>query len=199
LVLGLSYCKYSFSPALFLYLVMQRRYRVLAISLLPPTVGLAIMWRLVYRDQSSLLAFAMEPFAVSRVGVTNGMGDLMVLLRTVTTGILAEPSIAALTYLAALVGSAGVAWGLARQRDGTPQRAAAGLATGSLMCFTHLTYDHVFLVIPLAACLSGRFHRPKALALAAIGYLWYVIKVLPHPASGPGVFAQELLAFLMLA
>ncbi len=198
LALGLSYSKYSFSPVLFLYLAIRRSYRVLAISLLPPALGLLIMWRLVSHGEIGLFAFALEPFAVSRVGVASGAGDIMVLCRYLATGRLSEPHIAALTYLGALGGSIFIAWWVSRLHQASPQRIAAALATGSLICFTHLPYDYIFLLVPLAACLSGRLDRAKIVVIAAISFLWYVTKVLPHPSSGLGNFLLELITFLML-
>jgi hypothetical protein len=197
LALGLSYSKYSFSPVLFLYMAFRRQYRVLAVSLLPPLLGLLALWFLV---RGSLTTLATEPLAVSRVGVTEGLGDLMTLIHVVCDNILSASRISQLTYVAALLASTTYAFFLSRRRDLTPQMEIAPLAVASLMFFTHLTYDYVFLIVPLAACLAAPLHKPKVLVLSAIGLIWYGVKLIPLFGSTPGLRAAfAVIVFLLLA
>ena len=188
IVLGLSYLKYSFSPVLFLYLVFQRRYRLLGVSVVPPLLGLLGMWLLVH---GSLMTLAMEPFAVSKVGVTPGMGDLMLLVHIGFGRLLPKTITDQLAYAAALLASACCAFFLSRQKGICRGREAALIAVASLMFFTHLTYDFVFLIVPAAACLEGSMNRSKALALSAISLILYGVKVIPMLGSSSIVTALQ--------
>jgi hypothetical protein len=197
IALGLSYSKYSFSPPLFLYLAFRRQYKLLAISLVPPLLGLLMMWFLVRGNPVTL---AVEPLIVSRIGVFNGMGDLMSIIHTLFDTVLSVPAIGRLTYAVALLASAGFAFVLSRQGELSPQRAAAALAVASLMFFTHLVYDFVFLIIPLAACLAGPIRRANIFILSAIGFIWYGVKLLPMVPPSVAVLAGfEITVFLLLS
>ncbi|WP_263367585.1 hypothetical protein [Edaphobacter bradus] len=195
LALGFSYLKYSFSPVLFLYLALRREYRVLAVSLAPPLLGLLGMWSLVH---GNLLTLAIEPFAVSRVGVTPGLGDLMVLVHGALDHVLPVAFVGELTYAVAFLASAGYAFFFSRQNGVSRQREAAALAVASLMFFPHLTYDYIFLTIPLAACLTGAMTRAKVLILSAICLVLYGIKALPVVAISPATKAWRGLAVFLL-
>ncbi len=169
-VLGFSYLKYSFSPVLFCYLAVRRRYRLLAISMLPPLVGLVVMWLLV---SGNLATLAIEPFAVSRTGVSPGMGDLMRLVHLALDPVLIGSIASKIAYFVAILASAGYAFYLARQDQLTRQAEVACLAVASLMFFPHLVYDFVFLIVPMAACLKGPWNTIKIVAVSACCLIFY--------------------------
>ena len=196
ITLGLSYSKYSFSPVVFLYLFFRRQFRALAISLALPLLGLLAMGLLVH---GSLITLATEPLAVSRIGVTAGLGDLMTIILTFFHNILPEPLTGKLMYAAALLASGAYAFMLSRLSSPSPRRDAAALAVASLMFFTHLTYDYVFLAIPLAAALAAPFRWAKTYILATVALLWFGIKLIPFSLP-PGVqLIEQLTVFLLLS
>jgi len=191
---GLSYFKYSFSPVLFLYFFFTKRYKLLAISLLPPLLGLLLMWLLVH---GNLFTLAIEPFLVSRISVAPGLGDLMTVLHYIFDKTFSKTG--DLAY-AAIATSAGYAFYLSRHRELSPQRAAAAIAVASLMFFTHLTHDYVLLVIPLAACVAGPLSRAKVLVLSAIGIIWYGVKIVPMFGYSYAVLTTtSIIVFSLLA
>lgn len=200
LALGLSYFKYSFSPVLVFYLLLQRRWSILLVALLPPLLGVLGMWAWVH---GNLFQLAVEPFLVSRTGVWPGAGDLMTLLHLALDAHLSAGAVGALTYAAALLGAAVVAAFLAiRRTQLAPAALLAAIGTSSLLLFTHLSYDYVFLLPLLALCLQGALTRAKIAILAAIAFPWYIAKVLPHAFTatrGAIETATFLLLLLMLA
>jgi hypothetical protein len=124
----------------------------------------------------------------------------MSIIHTLFDTVLSVPAIGRLTYAVALLASAGFAFVLSRQGELSPQRAAAALAVASLMFFTHLVYDFVFLIIPLAACLAGPIRRANIFILSAIGFIWYGVKLLPMvPPSVAVLAAFEITVFLLLS
>ena len=183
LSLGLSYAKYSFSPPLFLFLLFRRQFRLLAISLLPPLLGLFFTWLLV---RGNLFKLAFEPFLVGRTGVEIGPADLMSQIRLLMEGRLSPAVWHAIMLFAGLLSCILFSSWLSRQRNLSPGRVAALLSTASLLFLTHLTYDFVFLAVPLAAALRGSVSRVKASVLGLITLFWWGIKF------GPNIEARGL-------
>jgi hypothetical protein len=132
------------------------------------------MWLLV---RGSLLMLSVEPFMVNRTGVSEGNGDLMTLIHFGLGTVMPLGRLHLVSYIAAAAASAGCAWWLFRHREDGPRRDAAVIAVASLMFFTHLIYDYVFLAVPAAACLRGTMDRRKAVALSAMGLIVYGIKI----------------------
>jgi hypothetical protein len=194
---GLSYFKYSFSPVLFFYFFFTRRYKLLAISLLPPLLGLLLMWLLVH---GNLFILAIEPFLVSRTNVAPGLGDLMSILHLFLDNALSVSKTGVLAYVLAMAASAGYAFYLSRHRKLSPQRATAAIAVASLMFFTHLTHDYVLLIVPLAASLACPLSRAKVFVLSAIGVIWYGVKIMPiFGSSNAALTAGTIIGFCLLA
>src|SRR5260370_14738870 len=73
---GLSYCKYTFAPLVFLSWLFDRRYLVLSYSLVPPIVGLLCVYHLVHSPWSDLI---LGPFRSAEKVVRDyyGVGDIM--------------------------------------------------------------------------------------------------------------------------
>ncbi|HEY6412220.1 MAG TPA: glycosyltransferase 87 family protein [Edaphobacter sp.] len=195
IALGLSYLKYSFSPVLVLFLAFRRQFRILAISLLPPLLGLFVMWMLVH---GNILTLLLEPFAVSRSDSVKGLGDLMTILETAFNGILPASQLALLTPVAALLASVICAFVLSRHEPPSPRRDGAVLAVATLLFFPHRIYDYVFLVIPLAAALAAPFQKAKAYLLAVIVLLWLCLKFVPKTMPTAARLTEQLIVFLVL-
>ena len=198
--LGLSYAKYSFAPVLVLYLLLKRRFGLLLISSVPVLAGLACLWALV---GGSLPALALEPFAVSRTGVTVGLGDVMSLVWAAGQVRVPGPAEGMLMYTIALALSvacalyankrsrqfgneirasqtsdeirAGQSGDEIRASQSGETTAAAMLAVASLLCFTHLTYDYVFLAVPLAAGLTPDARPGPRAAAWTVGIFWALL------------------------
>jgi hypothetical protein len=122
----------------------------------------------------------------------------MTLIYATCANVLSAPRVGQLMYLAALLASAAYAFFLSRRQDISPQTEAAPLAVASLMFFTHLTYDYVFLIIPLAACLAAPLHKTKILVLSAIGLIWYGVKLIPNFGSNPNLRTACAIAIFLL-
>lgn len=193
--LGLSYSKYSFSPVVFLYLLFRRRFRVLAISFIPALAGLLVMALLVHRSPVTL---SVEPLLVSRKGVGAGLGDLMTIIQTAVQAVLPESIVGKLMYAAALGASVVCAFLLSRRESPNLRSDAAALAVANLMFFTHLTYDYVFLALPLASVLAVPAQKAKTGILAAIALLWFGIKLVPQNLPPAILLAEQLFVFFLL-
>jgi hypothetical protein len=144
--------------------------------MLPPLTGVLAMWLLV---SGSMATLALEPLAVSRTGVSPGMGDLMRLVHVALRHFLSGSIANNLGYVVALIASAGYALFLASQDQPTRQREAGALAIASLLFFPHLVYDFVFLIVPIASCLAGPLNRTKAVVLSGCSVILYGYRVLP--------------------
>jgi hypothetical protein len=195
IALGLSYSKYSFSPVVFLYLFFRRQFRVLAISLVPPLLGLLAMSLLVH---GSLLTLSTEPFAVSRTDAISGLGNLMTIIQIACRNTLSLPLTQKIMAAAALLASAVFTFALSRQNI-FPRRDAAALAVATLMFFPHRTYDYVFLAIPLAAALAAPFRWAKTCIMATVVLLWFGIKLVPSSLPLALQRTEQLTVFLLLS
>jgi Glycosyltransferase family 87 len=197
IALGVSYSKYSFSPVVFLYLFFRRQFRILAISFIAPLIGLLAMCLLVHRNP---VVLSTEPLAVSRIGVALGLGDLMGIIQTLFHNILPESIIGKLMYAMALLASGVYTFMLSRTDSSCPRKDAAALAVASLMFFPHLTYDYVFLAIPVAAALSSSSLRwAKLYVLAAVALLWFGIKLVPGYLPPSVQLIEQIIIFLLLS
>jgi hypothetical protein len=196
IALGLSYSKYSFSPVVFLYLFFRRKFRVLAISLALPLLGLLAMGLLVH---GSLLTLSTEPLAVSRADTINGLGNLMTIIQFVCRNVLSLTLTQKIMATAALLATVTFTFALSRRQNMVPRRDAAALAVATLMFFPHRTYDYVFLAIPLAAALTVPFRLAKTYILATVALLWFGIKFVPASLSSGAQLIEQLTVFLLLS
>jgi Glycosyltransferase family 87 len=196
IALGLSYSKYSFSPVVFLYLFFRRQFRVLAISLALPLLGLFAMGLLVH---GSLLPLSTEPLTVSRADTINGLGNLMTIIQIATRNVLSLAPTQKIMAAAALLASVTFAFALSRQQKICPPRDAAALAVATLMFFPHRTYDYVFLAIPLAAALTAPSQRAKTYILVTVALLWFGIKLVPTSLPAGAQLIEQVAVFLLLS
>jgi hypothetical protein len=169
--LGGLYAKYSFAPAVVGYLLARREFRILLLSLLLPAAGYAILLACIGGHHP--LHLLIEPFLVSRTGVGPGKADIMTLIEQYSAGRAAT----LLAYALGLVLAVGYG-AFVHHRGLSPRAAMAGLAAATLVCVKHVEYDLLFLILPLAFFLTRR-GRNSAVALAIMGYLFYVDRWIP--------------------
>jgi hypothetical protein len=196
IALGLSYSKYSFSPVIFFYLFFRRQFRVLAISLTLPILGLVAMGSLVHGNMLVLLT---EPLAVGRADTINGLGNLMTIIQLACGNLLPSTLTQKIMVATVVLATLTFTFALSRLQYTLPRRDAAALAVATLMFFPHRTYDFVFLAIPLAAALAAPFRWAKAYILATVALLWFGIKLVPRSLSPEAQLIEQLAIFLLLS
>jgi len=192
LVLGLSYAKYSFSPILVFCLGLERRFKLLALSVILPLAGYLAALLLLHTGPIRL---AIEPPLTSREHVCSGFADVMTLSDRLLSGNHSEggceEAASPLSYYLAIAGSLFSAWWLVRRK--LDDRASmALLAMLPLLLFRHLVYDYVFLLVPLIhvvklatargrACASGFRVRQMRLAETTtclmVFLFWYLYRL----------------------
>jgi hypothetical protein len=147
--LGLSYSKYSFSPLMVMVLLLERQFGVFLISLAPPIAGLLVAQRML---GGSLKTLAFEPIATSKLAVGLGLGDVMTLLDiAISHGGFPRPLVFSVVGILGLICALAAAiWIWRDQRLDERMRFAVAIIM-TLLCFKHLEYDFVVLVVPVAA------------------------------------------------
>lgn len=189
---GVSYLKYSFAPALALYLAlrdgMTRGVRSLLWTLLPSAVATVMVWLWMTggHNISHLLALVTEPLAVTRVGYqpTGDPGqtfmDLFEFL--LGGGPVATPRLTTISLLVAVAITLAVLVPAVRRSTGNNGQVevertgwlVALTATMSFVLYKHHPYDEVVFLFPFCYALR-HWRRPAAIAtLFLIGYCWYV-------------------------
>lgn len=189
---GVSYLKYSFAPALALFLLLRdgvrRGLRVLLWSFVPAVgaTGLVWLWITGGRDLHHLLALFTEPLAVTRVGYqpTGDPGqtfmDLFEFL--LGGGPVATPRLTLISLVVAVAITIAVLLPAVLRHHDHSEAAevdhtgwlAALMATMSFALYKHHPYDEVVFLFPFCYALR-HWRRPAAMAtLFLIGYCWYV-------------------------
>jgi hypothetical protein len=176
LVLGLSYAKYSFSPVLVLYLAFQRCFKLLAISLALPLLGLLVAWFLV---GGNLLHLAVEPLLVSRSHVCSGFADIMEvsdrLISANQPQTACAETVSPVSYCLSLTVSVFYAFWLYKRRLNRGATMAL-LAIATLLFFRHLVYDSVFLLVPLAYVCKNAARTVQVAMGTTIFLFWYAYR-----------------------
>ena len=218
LIAGISYLKYSFAPAVAVYLLLRegiRRGWIFVVwSLLPSIVSTVLVWLWIgdLHTPGRLIAIAIEPLAVARSGYqpTSDPGLTMMDLGEFLLGgnLVATPRLTATVLLLAL-GITVLVLTRALNRLGVqaepPTQEAGGwllalTATMSFALYKHHSYDEVVLLLPFCYALRYR-QRPAAwLALALIGYHWYLQQLVdgrvPFSFAWSGIRLASLLLLL---
>lgn len=196
MALGLTYMKYSFAPSLAVGLLLRRGWRPLLLSFVPVLAG-ALAVALALREPS-LPAFLSQPLAVTDHGTTNGAFDLLALLRQLL-GL--EPSVLRMSQAACLL-LAGGAPLLARRLD--EQRFWCFTAVASLSFVTHLLYDYVFLLLPLAYAFTPAARQQRWAIAGCVSFSWFLFRGLvafdlpPMAGTLLGLLVNLLLPALLL-
>ncbi len=191
MVAGVSYFKYSFAPALALYLLLRdglrQGIRVLLWSLVPPALAIVLVWFWLTGGHHlhHLLALTTEPLAVTRVGYqpTGDPGqtfmDLFEFL--LGGGAVATPRLTFISLVVAVALTLIIfrfalrksANNMGSEWDSTGWLLALTAAM-SFVLYKHHPYDEVVFLLPFCYALR-HWRRPAALAtLFLIGYCWYV-------------------------
>lgn len=176
--LGLSYAKYSFSPLLVMVQALKGRFLLLIVSAVPPLCGLLIV-KLILRESFSMLA--LEPLQTSRVAVAPGWGDLMTLLERLMQWAGAPArTMYAIPVLAGLGTAIVAAVFIARIKNLKPSAEFALILAFTLVCFQHLVYDYLVILVPLAALLASPKSRSRTIAFWCAAYIGFGTSVINH-------------------
>ena len=172
-IAGISYLKYSFSPPLAGYIVLRHGWKALAWSLTVPLVGFVVFWSL--QADKSLFTLLLQPLAVNALSVGVGLSDYM----TIISLLFDEKSgwiWNIFYYLFTVLFSVLITIWSVRGRE----NALLGFAMVSVICllfYKHLIYDYVFLLPAFVAFYKYRNFWYAKLAVVAILYFWFGVRV----------------------
>jgi hypothetical protein len=189
LLLGIAWAKYSVPPVLAAFLLLQRRWRLLTYSLLPPAAGFLFFYAWLRTPFWTLL---FEPFRTSTNNVSPGLANIMAVsqialrhppmfhpvpdafyLSQAAGWTLAAP------YVCGVILAIGIATYLfAREKHVDGRILIACLTTACLLCFKHQIYDFLFLIFPLAVALQAESNSARNWLLGLIAYFWYAERLL---------------------
>ncbi len=221
LLLGITWLKYSVPPVLALFLLLRRRWRLLACSAIPPAAGFLFFYAWLPTPFWTLLA---EPFRCSTRNVSPGLANAM----AVSEIFLRRPplfrAVPDAFYLSARPGwqdiapyLCGVALAIAIAiyffRHGKETHASqvtpaapysidgriylACLTAASLLCFKHQIYDFLLLLFCLAIALKAPPSTARNWLLILIAYFWYAERLV-HIRRWEFWPAVVVLSFLLL-
>jgi hypothetical protein len=182
--LGVSYCKYSFTPVMVFSWILERRYKSLLVSLLPPLIGLLAVHFLVKSSLSDVLTGPLRSADLS-FAFSSGYGDLMTIAQLLLPHFLANQTLVIkLPQLFALFGAGLVAVGISRSGIQEPLRTAL-VVLFTLILFKHLIYDFVMLLLPFTAVLAMPRSFGRNLSLGLILYFWYACSLVNRLVECP--------------
>jgi hypothetical protein len=191
LLLGLSYAKYSVAPPLALFLLLRRRWRLLAYSALPPLASLGFVF--FWLRTTPLRVLLLEPFLVATNGnVSPGLANIMIvsniflrrppLFHPAPDAVYLAPRahwIELAPYLCAVALAVALAvYFFVRDAQTDGRVLLACLTAASLLCFKHPVYDFLLLAFALALALQAECSRARNFLLAGIGYFWFVERLM---------------------
>ncbi len=216
LLVGVSYLKYSFAPAVALYLLLRdgvkAGLRRLPWTFLLPAVGMVLVWGWIDQPHTvgTLLRQVTEPLAVAKAGYqpTGDPGQtLMDLLEFLLGGApVATPRLTVICFAVAIVLTAAVLglalrWlrrsGLAGSVDGTGWLVAL-MATMSFAFYKHHPYDEVVFLFALCHALRHRRQLAAVASLVVIGQHWYLQRFLDARVPWSFGWAELRLASFVL-
>lgn len=195
LLLGVSYTKYSFSPVLFIYLLFQRKWRLVFYSLIPPIAGFLILdaWL-----KTPSIKLALEPFiTATRPGALSPSTGTIIALTEKAFANLSPFSFWRMYFphIAGLLLGVIIAYYFSRRHAEIDDRVSlACLMTSSLICFPHLFYDQYLAVFCLGISLKSSSSIKRNLLFVTIAYIWYVAPILHTHLSIDGI-GPDLLLF----
>jgi hypothetical protein len=200
--LGLSYAKYSFAPVFVFSWALERRYKALLISVIPPALGCAAVYCLI---SSSALDVALGPLRVSQIAFSGSAGyaDLMTIIQMILPATGAHAALWAKVpeLLAVLASAAAVIWIHGRGCI-EPIRSALVMVL-TILFFKHLNYDFVVLMLPLAVTVRASQSPARTAAIGVILYFWFLSSLTNRLVHWPSlpilIIHASMLAFLALA
>ena len=180
MVSGISYFKFNFAPATFLYLLLRRSgVRSVVMSLVPSLVATTMIWLWLTRghDAGEFVRLLSEPFVVSRSGFFPSGSDCN-LMDVLQAGLLAMHTPAVVVQRVTLLAAVGVCAGvlyvaIRRHQESSVQWQVALMATLSFSLFRHHFYDAVVLLLPFCHAFRLRQDIRAKVVLGLIGFLWY--------------------------
>lgn len=196
--IGLSYCKYSFAPPVFLFLLLRMGYRAALRSLVPAIGALVIvhLWlggSLVH--PAGLVHMLFAPLKVaSQGGYFGGPGpNLMDTLEWALEGTrVSAPMAKLIVYAVPMAVATALLLLFARRKTGVAwDLQIALLALVSLALFKHHPYDGVVLLLPMAYCLTNLRQVAARWGAALICCPWYGDRLLR------GIGIQPYWSFVM--
>jgi hypothetical protein len=177
-------------------LLVKRRIGVIAISIIPPVVGLLVAWHML---GGSLRELALDPLAVAKLAMGPGGADIMtpleILLRKL--GVSPDLTFSIPSMLGLFAAAVAAVWiGLNRRMDERIQFAVALIFT--MICLKHVIYDFVVLVVPVAAAVMAPKSKARVVVLLCAFHFWFLTPIVHR--FYPGLYALEFLiyAFLLL-
>jgi hypothetical protein len=173
--LSITSVKYSFAPPVWLWLVLERRFKPLLLCFALLVLGW-LLFSLVAHSPPSLTLF--QPLQVAKkYSVGGGIGDVMTVARLLQPDepLLGSASLGDICGM--LMGVAAVLWLWRRRPALSEERILAALCCICLLAFRHLGYDYVFLLPALAAGLAAR-GIDKWIILGVTGYFWFGLKAM---------------------
>ncbi len=182
---GVSFAKYNFSPLAVLVHLFRGRIRFLLIAIGVALIGLFGIHLLLPTPLSLL---AREPLIVARTSVHPGLADVMTYAEFLFRPHVPLSRAIFYSYLISLAGTVAYAIFLSRHRLSRGTELTL-ISLASLLLFKHLTYDYVFLLIPLAYALSGKNPEKKRPIIAVVLIFWFLTPVLGRSI---GQFAVNL-------
>jgi hypothetical protein len=204
LSLGLTYSKYSFAPIMVLNWALQRRYKSLLVSTIPPLLGLVAVHFLV---DSSLKDVLLGPLRVAQVAFagTSGYADLMTVVQVILQRLGASQMLwSNASQGVALIAAVAAAVWIDRCQIGEAARVAAVMVF-TLLIFKHVIYDFVVLLLPFALVLRAGRSLYQEMAVAIIVYFWFGCAVINRFVHWPNLIpltvnftALMVLAFIVL-
>ncbi len=216
LLVGVSYLKYSFAPAVALYLLLRNGLRTgvrrLLWTALPALVSTVLVWLWIDQphDVPHLLRQAVAPLQVAKAGYqpTADPGQTMMDLLEFLLGghLVATPRLTAISFAVAIAITAGVLLGALRhlRRAGLAHSAdgrgwlLALVATMSFVLYKHHPYDEVVFLYPLCYALRRWQRWPAAVVLVLIGYSWFVQRFVDPHFTWTFLWAEVRLAMLFV-
>lgn len=189
LLLGVAWAKYSVPPVLAVFLLLRRRWRVLFFSVLPPAAGFVFFYAWLDTPSRVLLE---EPFRCATTNVSPGLANIMAvsgiallqppLFQTAPDAIYLSLQTgwqAAVPYICGvLLAVAIAAYLFLRGRSVDGRIHLACLTAASLLCFKHQIYDFLLLIFCLAIAFKAGRSAARNWLLFAIGYFWYVERLM---------------------
>jgi hypothetical protein len=197
--LGLSYGKYSFSPLMVMVLLLEGQFSVFLISLVPPLVGLLVAQRML---GGNLKTLALEPIATSKIAMGPGSGDVMtpleIAMRNHGFSAAAAYNVPALLGLICAVAAAIWIW-RNKRLDERMRFAVAIIMT--LLCFKHVLYDFVVLVVPVAAAAMAPKSKARTVVMLCMAYFWFATSIVnrffPKRVYAPEVMIYAVMLLVM--
>ena len=203
MVSGISYFKFNFAPATFLYLLLRRSgIRSVLMSLVPSLLATTMIWLWLTRgrDPREFLRLLAEPFQVSRTGYYPSGSDCN-LMDVLQAGLLALHTPGAVVQVATLLTAVGVCAAVLyvaihRHEESSVQWQMALMATLSFGLFRHHFYDAVVLLLPFCHAVRLRHDVRAKVVLGLIGFLWYAERLVDLFSPSQWIFVPQF-AMLM--